>query len=729
MGKAKWFFSVVRRDPARLRAGDVRQGHQLRHRLRRRHADHRGARAGGHGRPGARRGRAAGPRRREDPDAAEPGAGRATSSRSPPRSCPRAASTRPPSGSTTAFGQARHAQRRGDRPELRPDRRPLGDLRDHRVAADHLDLHRAALRVEVRRAGADRGDARHPDRGRRLRPRWPGGDNVDGRGAPDDLGLLALRHDHRVRPNQREHPANAERCVLADRQPLAVRGHRPLAGDELLHAAAGARADAVRRRDAAGLRLRAADRHRVRAPTRRSSSPRRCSSTGRSASPASAPASPASLERLGYVPAVRDERAGRSGRRHAQGAQAPQRVRALPGQEVSATEFQEMVRDLGVDADAPAPREPPARGDRRRTPGRWPPRPRAGGGRQRRHRRRARRHLPPTTARTATRARTESPATVVTGGRADGCCSSGSWSAWPSGTSPSSCPTTSTAGSWARSAAALLGSIIFGLIVNLGSIPGENDTDLLTGLEAIPGTLIGLGICGGSACASSRRSPVQRPNMTEARASYAERARQRRFAAHTAQSRSPEPLSDVRRSLSAGPKAPAEREVGAHDPHAAGVVGRRPSRGPRPARQHAGERAHEAPAGAQHARDLGERLARARERADRGRAERRRRRRRRRRAAARRGRRRTRRARRAGSRSGRPTSRRGPARARRSRGRCRGRGRRRPPRRRALPRLAAPGAGTRSKKPAGKSAGAMSSECARFPSSRAPSLRGSCTRA
>lgn len=41
---------------------------------------------------------------------------------------------------------------------------------------------------------------------------------------------------------------------------------------------------------------------------------------------------------------------------------------------------------------------------------------------------------------------------------------------------------------------ALLGSIIFGLIVNLGSIPGENDTDFLTGLEAIPGTLIGLGI-------------------------------------------------------------------------------------------------------------------------------------------------------------------------------------------------------------------------------------------
>ena len=41
---------------------------------------------------------------------------------------------------------------------------------------------------------------------------------------------------------------------------------------------------------------------------------------------------------------------------------------------------------------------------------------------------------------------------------------------------------------------ALFGAIIFGLIVNLGSIPGESETDLLTGVEAIPGTLIGLGI-------------------------------------------------------------------------------------------------------------------------------------------------------------------------------------------------------------------------------------------
>jgi hypothetical protein len=40
---------------------------------------------------------------------------------------------------------------------------------------------------------------------------------------------------------------------------------------------------------------------------------------------------------------------------------------------------------------------------------------------------------------------------------------------------------------------ALLGSVIFGLLINLG-VPGASDTDLLTGVEAIPGTLLGLGL-------------------------------------------------------------------------------------------------------------------------------------------------------------------------------------------------------------------------------------------
>ena len=90
------------------------------------------------------------------------------------------------------------------------------------------------------------------------------------------FGLLAVRHDHRVRPRTRERAADAARRVLADRQPLDVRGADAVAGDDLVHAAAGHRAAAVRRHDAARTsrsRCWSASR---RAPTRRSSSPRRC---------------------------------------------------------------------------------------------------------------------------------------------------------------------------------------------------------------------------------------------------------------------------------------------------------------------------------------------------------------------------------------------------------------------------------------------------------------------
>ena len=41
---------------------------------------------------------------------------------------------------------------------------------------------------------------------------------------------------------------------------------------------------------------------------------------------------------------------------------------------------------------------------------------------------------------------------------------------------------------------ALIGSFVFGLIVNAGSVPGRHDTDLLTGVEAIPGAVIGLAV-------------------------------------------------------------------------------------------------------------------------------------------------------------------------------------------------------------------------------------------
>ena len=41
---------------------------------------------------------------------------------------------------------------------------------------------------------------------------------------------------------------------------------------------------------------------------------------------------------------------------------------------------------------------------------------------------------------------------------------------------------------------AVLGALFFGLLVNGFSVPGQNDTDVLTALQAVPGTLIGLAV-------------------------------------------------------------------------------------------------------------------------------------------------------------------------------------------------------------------------------------------
>jgi hypothetical protein len=41
---------------------------------------------------------------------------------------------------------------------------------------------------------------------------------------------------------------------------------------------------------------------------------------------------------------------------------------------------------------------------------------------------------------------------------------------------------------------ALAGAIIFGLIINAGSIPGQDETHLLQGIEAIPGALAGMAV-------------------------------------------------------------------------------------------------------------------------------------------------------------------------------------------------------------------------------------------
>jgi hypothetical protein len=37
----------------------------------------------------------------------------------------------------------------------------------------------------------------------------------------------------------------------------------------------------------------------------------------------------------------------------------------------------------------------------------------------------------------------------------------------------------------------VLGAILFGLIINGFAVPGQHDTDVLTALEAIPGTILG----------------------------------------------------------------------------------------------------------------------------------------------------------------------------------------------------------------------------------------------
>lgn len=43
--------------------------------------------------------------------------------------------------------------------------------------------------------------------------------------------------------------------------------------------------------------------------------------------------------------------------------------------------------------------------------------------------------------------------------------------------------------------AAIVGAVVFGLVVNGFTVPGTSQTDLIQAFEAIPGTLIGLAVC------------------------------------------------------------------------------------------------------------------------------------------------------------------------------------------------------------------------------------------
>jgi hypothetical protein len=41
---------------------------------------------------------------------------------------------------------------------------------------------------------------------------------------------------------------------------------------------------------------------------------------------------------------------------------------------------------------------------------------------------------------------------------------------------------------------AVIGSFVFGLLINGFTVPGQSDTDLLSALEAVPGALIGMAV-------------------------------------------------------------------------------------------------------------------------------------------------------------------------------------------------------------------------------------------
>ena len=59
---------------------------------------------------------------------------------------------------------------------------------------------------------------------------------------------------------------------------------------------------------------------------------------------------------------------------------------------------------------------------------------------------------------------------------------------------------------------ALIGSVVFGLAVNGFTVPGQNDTDLINALEAIPGAIAGMAVVyfiGRRDAAAGRSMPVR----------------------------------------------------------------------------------------------------------------------------------------------------------------------------------------------------------------------------
>ena len=120
---------------------------------------------------------------------------------------------------------------------------------------------------------------------------------------------------------------------------------------------------------------------------------------------------------------------------------------------------------------------------------------------------------------------------------------------------------------------ALIGAVLFGWLVNGFTIPGPDDTTVVTALEAIPGTLIGLGVivrdrpalrAGRERPRTERSRPAPRPRVGARvrRGSTSRRARSPRSSRCSASSASASPsrrCSSAAASATRRPRAPGSR--------------------------------------------------------------------------------------------------------------------------------------------------------------------------
>ena len=197
-------------------------------------------------------------------------------------------------------------------------------------------------------------------------------------------------------------------------------------------------------------------------------------------------------ERLGYVPAYATAEQGgpvdvapaepRGGRRG--GVTTPQD----PSQGVSRAEFDDMVANLGIEeagrrepAAAAARTNRPAGGRRARSRGESPPAPPAGGsGQPARQRGRGR------GAQAQEAAQPQAREAALMGLLVWIMVAIALWHF------TIFLPDRWWAGIVGAFVGSVVGSVIFGLIIHLGTIPGQNDTDLLTAIESVPGALLGM---------------------------------------------------------------------------------------------------------------------------------------------------------------------------------------------------------------------------------------------